>query len=46
MGKNGAVDSMGLVELCLVLEDLAMELGSNLIGHQKAMSSTKAYLKQ
>ena len=46
MGKNGAVDSMGLVELCLVLEDLAMELGFEFDWtSEKAMSSTKSIFK-
>ncbi len=46
LGQNGLVDSMGLVELCLVLEDLALELNFEFDWtSEKAMSSTKSMFK-
>ena len=46
LGQNGLVDSMGLVELCLVLEDLALELNFEFDwASEKAMSSSKSIFK-
>ena len=46
MGQDGLIDSMGLVELCLVLEDYALELNFEFDwASEKAMSSTKSIFR-
>ena len=43
LGKEGVVDSMGLVEVCIVLEDLAAEFDFEFDWtSEKAMSTSKS----
>ena len=46
MGQGGLIDSMGLVELCLILEDYALDLNFEFDwASEKAMSSTKSIFR-
>lgn len=46
LGKEGVVDSMGLVEVCIALEDLAIDSGFEFDWtSEKAMSASKSMFR-